>query len=245
MTRNPKLYIRTANRFLTHWSTRPGKLSAGGRNIVHRTKQASAPVFDRRRLFLTVQSQPSERTINGMFMSSCIRIRASANPADFFDEIIPEEGLEFNGWRFTRHQFPDIMTTEDGAEVGVVSRWLYAETDCEPGRWADTLREKQPSLHQALQVLKAIRQSRIAEELSFSMWFEDYQHNGCTGNIAPYKLNVSVGIQNFQTRDPDGNVVFDARVAQEEYERQMALEARQKALEERKAAKLEVHRVAK
>lgn len=30
-------------------------------------------------------------------MSCIIRIRASAKPADFFDEVVPDEGLELNG----------------------------------------------------------------------------------------------------------------------------------------------------
>lgn len=172
------------------------------------------------------------------FMSCCIRIRACSKPADFFDEIIPEEGLQLNGWRFTRHQIPDIMTTAEGLDVEVVGRWLYAETDCEPEQWRTTLRDKRPALTQSLQVLAAVRQARLNEALSFTMWYEEYEHNGACGNIEPYRINVSVGIQNFKTIASDGTVLFDARIAQEEHARQQALEAR-------KAAKAEVQKIAK
>lgn len=171
-------------------------------------------------------------------MSCIIRIRASAKPADFFDEVVPEEGLELNGWRFTRHQIPDISTSTEGLDVEVVSRWLYAETDCEPEQWASTLRAKRPALAQGLQVLAAVRQARLNEPLSFPMWFEDYEHNGCTGSIEPLRLDISVGILNVQKIDADGNVIFDARIAQEKYDREQVRKART-------AAKAEIQEISK
>lgn len=171
-------------------------------------------------------------------MNSFIRIRASAKPADFFDEVIPDEGHELNGWRFTRHQIPGFMPTPEGPDVEVISRWLYAETESEPGDWEATLNAKRPALDQALNVFAAIRQARISEALEFTMWFEDYVHDGRTGSIQPFQIDVCVGIQNFQTIDANGNVIFDARIAQEKHDREQALKAR-------RAAKIEVQSLTK
>lgn len=110
-----------------------------------------------------------------------------------------------------------------------MSRWLYAETDCEPERWASTLEEKRPALSQGLQVLAAVRRARLNEPLSFPMWIEDYEYNGYTGRIEPFKVNVGVGILNVQKIDADGNVIFDARVAQENYDREQARKVRSEA----------------
>ena len=41
----------------------------------------------------TVQA-PMKAPSMECFMSCCIRIRACSKPADFFDEIIPDEGLQ-------------------------------------------------------------------------------------------------------------------------------------------------------
>ncbi|WP_116826791.1 hypothetical protein [Pseudomonas syringae] len=171
-------------------------------------------------------------------MNSFIRIRASSKPADFFDEVIPDEGYELNGWRFTRHQIPDFIPTPEGPDVEVISRWLYAETESEPGEWEATLHDKRNALDQALNVFAAIRQARISEALEFTMWFEDYVHDGRTGSIQPFRIDVCVGIQNFQTIDANGNVIFDARIAQEKHDREEMLKAR-------RAAKAEVQSLAK
>ncbi|WP_346833984.1 hypothetical protein ABDZ23_11940 [Pseudomonas koreensis] len=171
-------------------------------------------------------------------MNSFIRIRASAKPADFFDEVIPDEGYELNGWRFTRYQIPDFMPTPDGPDVEVISRWLYAETESEPGEWEATLHAKRPALDQALNVLAAIRQARMTEALEFTMWFEDYVHDGRTGSIKPFQIGICVGVQNVQTIDAKGNVIFDAQIAQETHDREQALK-------DRRAAKIEVQNLVK
>lgn len=171
-------------------------------------------------------------------MNSFIRIRASAKPADFFDEVIPEDGCELNGWRFKRHQIPDVMQTPEGPDVEVVSRWLYAETECEPGEWQATLNAKRPALNQALRVFAAIRQARISESLKFTMWFEDKVHDGVTGSIKPFQIGIGIGIQNVRKIDANGNVIFDARKAQDAHDREQSLKART-------AGKTEVQRLAK
>ena len=154
-------------------------------------------------------------------MSCCISIRACPKPNDFFDEIIPEEGLKIGDWLLTLHRIPSI-TTKDGQEVEVDIRWLYAETDCEPERLESTLHSKRPELCQILRALSGHRQRYIEGDLDFTMWFDDYVNEGVRGNIVPLSIDIGIRILNVRQIDKDGNVISDALADEYKRSREMA-----------------------
>ncbi|HHK4224520.1 TPA: hypothetical protein ACQTXI_003010 [Pseudomonas aeruginosa] len=165
-------------------------------------------------------------------MSCCISIRACPKPNDFFDEIIPEEGLRVGDWLLTIHRIPAI-TTKDGQEVEVDIRWVYAETNCAPEHLKSTLHRKRLELRQIFRALSGVRQRHIEGDLDFTMWFDEYINEGVRGNIVPHSINIGIRILNVRHIDKDGNVISDARA--EAFER-----SREKAQKELAAAKIEL-----
>lgn len=165
-------------------------------------------------------------------MSCCISIRAYPEPNDFFDEIIPEEGLRFEDWLFTLHRVRSIGTTQDGREVDVETRWVYAEINCELEYLKFTLNSKRPELYQYLQALAGFRKTRLRDGVKFTMWFEEYVNHGVRGNIEPIKVNIGVGIRNVQQLDKDRNVIFDARTVAQEQVHEQARRSRETAKNE-------------
>lgn len=171
-------------------------------------------------------------------MSCCISIRGCPNPNDFFDEVIPEEGLRFEDWLFTLRRIPTIGITQDRREVVGDIRWIYAEIDCKQEDLRSTINKKKPELFQYLRALGGFRQTRLMGDVTFTMWFEEYVNEGVRGNIEPYQFNIGVGILNVRQMDKDGNVIFDVRaVAQEQ--------AREQARRNLEAAKKEVKEISK
>lgn len=171
-------------------------------------------------------------------MSCCISIRACPKPNNFFDEIIPEEGLRFEDWLFTLHRIPSIGITQDGREVDVEIRWVHAEIDCEPEHLRSTLNKKRLELTQYLRALAGFRQARLRGDVTFTMWFEEYVNHGVRGNIESHKVNIGVGIQNVRQLDKNGSVIFDAQAVARE-------QAREQARKNRETAENEVKEISK
>ena len=158
--------------------------------------------------------------IKGFYVTCIIRIRACPNPNSFFDDLIPEGGLELEDWKLRIQQIPMPGTADDGSEVWYEVRWLYAEMDCDPNEIKTTLNKKKPELLQHLRALSGMRRSRIKGSVSFTMCFDEYVKDGVQGNIEPYFLDVGINIINYRAIDSNGKVIFDA----EEDEKERTLE---------------------
>lgn len=162
-------------------------------------------------------------------MSCYISIRACPKPNDFFDELILTEGLQIGDWRFTLHRIPCIAETRDGEQIQVDVRWIYAETDCEKENVDSTLYNKRPALKQAFKILEGMRLTQIEENLVFSMFFEEYVYDGTRTNIEPFQIDASVGILNYQIKDGNNNVIFDAQTNALEKDREQRKKIREDA----------------
>lgn len=149
-------------------------------------------------------------------MTCAISIRACPVPNDFFDELIPEEGLAAQGWRLSIQRIETPTNSEENPDACVSIRWLYAEFDCDFETIKDTLKVQLPELKQLLRILAGMRQTYFMESVRFSMYFEDYVNNGVRGNIHPIHIPIGITIQNFQSKDEAGNILFDAKVFEAE-----------------------------
>lgn len=163
-------------------------------------------------------------------MSCYISVRVCPKPNIFFDEIIPEDGLKINDWLFTLHRITSTAMNQDGEEVDVETRWIYAETYCEREKLKSTINDKRPELLQYFKSFEGFRKTALKGNVTFTFWFEEYVDEGVRGNIEPSKINVGVGILNLRELDEDGNVTFDAR----NFAREKALEKSRKDRERAK-----------
>lgn len=144
-------------------------------------------------------------------MTCAISIRACPVPNDFFDELVPEGGLEAHGWKLSIQRVLTPTTSTDQSESLVDVRWLYAELDCEPERIQKTLELRRPELEQLLRILSGFRKEHFEEGVRYSMYFEEYVNEGVRGNIYPAHIHVGIDIQNFKAMDEAGNIIFDAK----------------------------------
>lgn len=159
-------------------------------------------------------------------MTCAISIRACPVPNDFFDELIPEEGLAAQGWRLSIQRIETPTNSEENPDACVSIRWLYAEFDCDFETIKDTLKVQLPELKQLLRILAGMRQTYFMESVRFSMYFEDYVNNGVRGNIHPIHIPIDITIQNFQSKDEAGNILFDAKVFEAEQAEKRRLAAK-------------------
>jgi hypothetical protein len=159
-------------------------------------------------------------------MTCFISIRACPVPNDFFDELIPEEGLEAQGWRIFVQRISTPTNSIEKPDTFVSVRWLYAEFDCESQQVKEVLKVQLPELKQILRILAGMRQTYFMESVRFSMYFEEYVHNGVRGNIHPIHIPVGLTIQNFQTKDEAGNTLFDAKIFEAEQAEKRRLAAK-------------------
>lgn len=147
-------------------------------------------------------------------MSSYIRIRVCPNPNNFFDEVIPEGGIEALGWRIFLKKISVPATGNDGKEIFVDSKWLYAESDCDEERLSVLVPEKLPAFRQLVQALIGIREVRLSGNVDFPMIYKEFVKEGVTRNIEIYKINIGVEILNLRILAASGKVEFDAAKAE-------------------------------
>ncbi|WP_116611317.1 MULTISPECIES: hypothetical protein [Paraburkholderia] len=161
-------------------------------------------------------------------MNSYVQIRACPNPNNFFDELIPESGLEVHGWRLFIRRIPMPIPDMDGriASVDTTWNWLYAESDYEEAQLMRFTQDKLPTFRQLIRALAGVRHTHLSGGMEFSMYFEEFVKDGVCRNIAPYHVNVGVGVLNVRVKDADGNVVFDAKEAEAEQARQALQDAK-------------------
>lgn len=157
-------------------------------------------------------------------MSSYVRVRACADPNNFFDELIPEVGFEIRDWRFSVHRIPMPVQDKDGKMIFVDAKWLHAESDCEEDGLELFERDRLPVFRQIVQALAGRRQTHLTGNVRFSMFITEFVKDGVSRNITPRKINVGVGVLNTRIKDTSGKVLFDAK----ESEAAQALRARQK-----------------
>lgn len=159
-------------------------------------------------------------------MTCVISIRACPVPNDFFDELIPEEGLEAQGWRLSIQRISTPTNSKAHPDNFVSVRWLCAEFDCDFETIKDTLKTQRPKLEQVLRFLTGMRKTYFIESVRYSMYFEDYVNDGVRGNIHPIHIPIGVTIQNVQSKDEAGNVLFDAKVFEAEQAEKRRLAAK-------------------
>lgn len=148
-------------------------------------------------------------------MVCVISIRACPDPNDFYDELIPEGGVDVQGWRLHIQRILTPTTLADQSESMVDVRWLYAEFNCETERIKETLELQRPRLDQILRILAGIRKEYFAGGVRFSMYFEEYVNNGVRGNICPAHIPLDIDVQNVKVTDSAGNTLFDAKAIEE------------------------------
>lgn len=159
-------------------------------------------------------------------MTSYVQVRACPNPNNFFDEIIPDDGITIDDWRLTIRTIPmPVFNTSQGHTL-VDTAWLYAESDCDDAQLARFRQDKLPSLMQIVQALAGLRRMHLSGEIKFSMLFEEFVKDGVTRNIEPYKIDIGVNIRRVQVTDATGAVVFDAEVEAAERARRALQDAK-------------------
>lgn len=159
-------------------------------------------------------------------MTCAIKIRACPVPNDFFDELIPEEGLEALGWRLSIQRISTPISSKEQPDTFVSVNWLYAEFDCEFETIQDTLKAQRPKLKQILQFLTGMRKTYFMESVRYSMYFEDYVNEGVTGSIHPFHIPIGITTLNVQSKDEAGNILFDTKVFEAEQAKKRRLAAK-------------------
>ncbi len=159
-------------------------------------------------------------------MACVISIRACPDPNDFYDEVIPEGGLDVQGWRLYIQRILTPTILADQSESLVDVRWLYAEFNCEADRIKETLELQRPGLDQVLRILAGVRKEYFVGGVRYSMYFEEYVNNGVRGDVCPVHIPVGVDVQNVKVTDSAGNTLFDAKAIEEDKEKRHRIAAK-------------------
>ncbi|WP_155631652.1 hypothetical protein [Burkholderia cepacia] len=67
-------------------------------------------------------------------MTSYVQVRACPNPNSFFDEIIPDDGINVGDWRLTIRRISMPVGDPSEGHTFVDTAWLYAESDYDEGK---------------------------------------------------------------------------------------------------------------
>lgn len=161
-------------------------------------------------------------------MTSYVQVRACPSPNNFFDEIIPDDGIKIGEWRFTIRRISMLADNLPEGKDFVDIAWLYAESDYDEAQLAGFRQDKLPSFMQIVQALAGLRRVHISGEIKFSMFFEEFVKDGVVRNVEPYRLEIGVDIRLIRVTDGAGSVVFDA----EAHAAERAQRARQDAKNE-------------
>lgn len=159
-------------------------------------------------------------------MTSYIQLRACPNPNNFFDDIIPDSGLDVGDWRLTIRRLPTPVGDAAGGHTFVDIAWLYAESNCDETQLSRFRQDKLPSFMQIVQALAGVRRMHLSGGVEFSMFFQEFVKGGVTQNIEPYKVDSGVGILQIRITDPSGAVIFDAEAEAAERARRALQDAR-------------------
>lgn len=159
-------------------------------------------------------------------MACVISIRGCPVPNDFFDGLIPEKGLEVQGWRLFLRRESSPQDSEGQGESFVDICWLFAEFDCDFEEIQGVLEIQRPKLEKILRSLTGMRSMFFKENLRFSMYFEEYVNNGVRGNINPDKISIGITVLNVCVKDGAGDVVFDLKEFEAEQARDRRLAAK-------------------
>lgn len=159
-------------------------------------------------------------------MTSYVQVRAYPNPNSFFDEIIPDDGIEVGGWRLTIRRIPMPVGDPSEGDAFVDTAWLYGESDYDEAQLARFRQDKLPSFMQIVQALAGLRRMHLSGGIEFSMFFEEFVKDGVTRNIEPYKLDIGVSILRGRVTDSTGAVVFDTEVEAAERARRALQDAK-------------------
>lgn len=127
-------------------------------------------------------------------MSSFVRFRGSLNPSTFFDEVIPQEGLEVAGWRLTVRYMLEMGQDREGNEVECRIAWLYAESDYDQVQLQNYASQKLPELKQILCALEGIRQLELAGSVKYGIECHDFVKDGVCGNAVPHSVGIGISM---------------------------------------------------
>lgn len=159
-------------------------------------------------------------------MTSYVQVRACPNPNNFFDEIIPDDGISVGDWRLTIRRISMPVGDPTQGHTFVDMAWLYAESDYDEAQLTRFRQDKLPSFMQIVKALAGLRRMHLSGEIKFSMFFEEFVKGGVTRNIEPYKIDIGVNIRRVRVTDATGAVVFDTEAE--------ATERAQRALQDAK-----------
>jgi hypothetical protein len=142
-------------------------------------------------------------------MTSYVQVRACPNPNNFFDEIIPANGIKIGEWRFNIRRISMPVFNLSEGENFVDMAWLYAESVYDEAQLARFRQDKLPPFMQIVQALAGLRRMHLPGEIKFSMFFEEFVKDGVIGNIKPYNIEIGVNILRARVTDAAESVVFD------------------------------------
>lgn len=162
----------------------------------------------------------------GSAITSYVQLRACPNPNNFFDEIIPENGLEVGDWRLTIRRIRTPIWDHDNRHTLVEVAWLYAEIDYDEAQLARFRQDKLPSFMQIVQALAGVRRMHLSGGIEFSMFYEEFVKHGVTRNIEPIKINIGVDIRLTRITSASGDVYFDAEAEAAEQARRALQDAK-------------------
>lgn len=144
-------------------------------------------------------------------MSDYVRIRACPNPNNFFDEIIPDDGINVADWRFIIRRIPMPVGDQSEGHTFVDSAWLYAESDYDEAQLARFPQDKRPLFMQIVQALAGIRRMHLSGGVEFTMFFEEFVKDGVSRNIEPFKIDIGISILSVRATDNTGAFFFDTQ----------------------------------
>lgn len=163
----------------------------------------------------------SEQTV-----TSYVQIRACPNPNNFFDEVIPKDGINIGDWRLSIRTISMPILNSSEGDTLVDTAWLYAESDYEEAQLARFRQDKLLSFMQIVQALAGVRRMHLSGEIKFSMFFEEFVKDGITRNIEPYTFDVGTNIHRVRVTDVTGTVVFDSATEEAELAQRALQEAK-------------------
>jgi len=168
-------------------------------------------------------------------ITSYVQLRGCPSPNNFFDEIIPDNGLNVGDWRLTIRKMSMPVGDPVEKHTFVDIAWLYAESDYDETQLARFRRDKLPSFMQIIQALGGLRRMHLSGGVEFSMFFEEFVKGGVSRNIEPYQLDVGVDIRQVRITDATGAVIFDAEADAAERARRALQDAKSELLVTAKA----------
>lgn len=141
--------------------------------------------------------------------NSFARISAFVSPKDFFDEIIPRNGIEVAPWRIYTSRTKIPVHEKDGSMCLHDTTRIFAETEYKEERLSHFDKEMLPNIRQIIKALVGLRTAHLPGNVFFCLCSQDFVKDGVSRNMHPIQINLGVNIR-LRTVAIDGAVVYDS-----------------------------------